>query len=508
MRRANHVTAALLALLLASAADAQDIELGRTVYEKWCVACHGAEGKGDGPGAAYMLPQPRDFAQARYQIRTTGSGELPTDDDILAVIRDGLPGTTMPGWPNLSDAERRAVVAYIKSLSRFFEMGAPTALEFSSDPGGGEDALLSGREAYQALECFKCHGEAGRGDGASSPTLEDWRASPIRAADLTEAWYFNGGATATDIHTRVLSGLDGTPMPAATDAMAAGVVTEAQVWHLAHYVESLGESEMPALRDLVRVGRVEPGALPDGPNSEGWTGIDAFYFPLVGQIIEAPRLFSPTVDGVWIQAVHDGSELAMRVTWNDPSRSPDPAWDEWQQKLAATTPDDGYPRSTEPLADAVAVQFPEQISDDAELPYFLMGGDRAPVYLWRWDSQGGISEARAAGLGNAESLSGGSLAGAASYDSGRWQLQLRRSLDPGSGPGTVLRDGVAIPVAFFVWDGSSGETGKRAAVGSWYYLFLEQPASRAVIITPLLAVLITAGLGLALVRRAQSGVAG
>jgi hypothetical protein len=53
-----------------------------------------------------MLPRPRNFTTGRYQIRSTPSGALPTDEDILAVILDGMPGTAMPGWRDrFSDEE-------------------------------------------------------------------------------------------------------------------------------------------------------------------------------------------------------------------------------------------------------------------------------------------------------------------------------------------------------------------------------------------------------------------
>src|SRR6266480_3972858 len=107
---------ALMALALAatppiplppSPLPVQDTAKGKTVYVKWCAGCHGEDGKGDGPAAAYMLPRPRDFTGAVYQIRTTANGQLPTDADLMRSIDDGLFGTAMPGWKaRLSDAER------------------------------------------------------------------------------------------------------------------------------------------------------------------------------------------------------------------------------------------------------------------------------------------------------------------------------------------------------------------------------------------------------------------
>ena len=72
----------LVVCMTPSPADAQDAEAGKLVYDKWCAGCHGDTGAGDGESAAYMLPRPRDFTAAMYQIRTTSSGELPTAADL------------------------------------------------------------------------------------------------------------------------------------------------------------------------------------------------------------------------------------------------------------------------------------------------------------------------------------------------------------------------------------------------------------------------------------------
>ena len=93
------VPAVLLTALLSHHLAAQDAQNGRgkELYERWCGECHGEGGAGDGSAAAYMLPRPRDFRGALYQIRTTASGELPTDDDLRRVIDEGRPGTAMQG---------------------------------------------------------------------------------------------------------------------------------------------------------------------------------------------------------------------------------------------------------------------------------------------------------------------------------------------------------------------------------------------------------------------------
>src|SRR5438094_594083 len=80
----------------ASRLPVQDTTHGKAVYVKWCAGCHGETGAGDGPAAAYMLPRPRNFTGAVYKIRTTASGQLPTDADLLRAIDEGLPGSAMP----------------------------------------------------------------------------------------------------------------------------------------------------------------------------------------------------------------------------------------------------------------------------------------------------------------------------------------------------------------------------------------------------------------------------
>ncbi|HEX6939908.1 MAG TPA: c-type cytochrome, partial [Longimicrobiales bacterium] len=511
----------VVSLLAGRAAQARQQEHpGKATYDRWCAHCHGVEGRGDGVAAAYMLPRPRDFTQALYQIRTTASGQLPTDEDILRVIDEGMPGTAMPGWrEKLTEEERRALVDYVKSFSRFFSMGeAPEPIAVGRAPDVTAEGLAEGREFYERIECWKCHGEAGRGDGPSAPTQEDDRGFPIRPADLTENWLFNGGGDVEDIYMRLRTGLDGTPMPSFSDLIASGFMTEEQLWHLAQYIRSLSPEEPPRVREVIRAAQVE-GALPTSPDDSAWAGAERFYIPLVGQVIVEPRWFAPTVDGVWVQALHDGESLALRLTWHDPSNSPDSAWLDWQRGVLATVEPREGDRSAAvdaegnplPLPDAFAVQFPRTIPEGMERPYFLMGDAREPVYLWRWDSRSGRPvEALARGLGRIEPIEAAdaALTASATFDRGEWRLVFRRPLvTADSAAGTTGRlafeAGRAIPIAFFAWDGSNGEEGRRGAISSWYFLYLDRPTPATVYATPAVAMLLTLALGLVVVGRAR-----
>ena len=63
------------------------------------------------------------------------------------------------------------------------------------------------------MECWKCHGEGGRADGESAPTLEDDWGFLIRPRNLTKEWHFKRGSSVVDIYTRLATGMDGSPMP-------------------------------------------------------------------------------------------------------------------------------------------------------------------------------------------------------------------------------------------------------------------------------------------------------
>jgi len=81
---------------------------------------------------------------------------------------------------------------------------------------------------------------------------------------------------------------------------------------------------------------------------------------------------------VAVRAAYNDKEIAFHLTWDDPTQSAD----EPAKKLAA---------------DAIALQFPPQVTAGPERPYFLMGDASDAVYLLRWENGKGVSEATANG---------------------------------------------------------------------------------------------------------------
>ncbi|EKP95114.1 c-type cytochrome [Thermaerobacter subterraneus] len=87
------------------------IERGRQVFATHCAACHGPEGRGDGPAAAGMLPPPADLTGVHTRQHTDG--------DLYWWITHGIDGTAMPAFGDvLTEEDRWAVIRFIRQLGR------------------------------------------------------------------------------------------------------------------------------------------------------------------------------------------------------------------------------------------------------------------------------------------------------------------------------------------------------------------------------------------------------
>ena len=84
---------------------------GKTLYEKLCAACHGSEGKGDGPAGKVLVPPAADFTSAVSKKKSVA--------ELRRIIEQGKPGTAMIAWKGqLSSNDVADLVAYLGSLRK------------------------------------------------------------------------------------------------------------------------------------------------------------------------------------------------------------------------------------------------------------------------------------------------------------------------------------------------------------------------------------------------------
>lgn len=153
------VILALLWLAIPLAAQqryiSSDVELGSRLYRLNCFACHGPEGASI-PGV--------DFRRGQFK-------RVSSDEDLLRVIRGGVPGTSMPPH-SLNDANLLALVAYVRTLH-----------DSAASAAGSGDAAR-GRMLFEGKGgCMACHRVNGKGSRVG-PDLSE--AGEIRSAEYLE----------------------------------------------------------------------------------------------------------------------------------------------------------------------------------------------------------------------------------------------------------------------------------------------------------------------------------
>jgi cbb3-type cytochrome c oxidase subunit III len=115
---------------------------GQVVYAQNCSGCHGPHGDGDGPGAAGLSPKPANLAAHLYSA-----------DRVGFALWNGVRGTAMPPWRDLSSSDLSAAARVVRE----FHIA-------STEPAPPAGFLALGQQVY-ADHCAQCHGEQGAGDG-------------------------------------------------------------------------------------------------------------------------------------------------------------------------------------------------------------------------------------------------------------------------------------------------------------------------------------------------------
>jgi mono/diheme cytochrome c family protein len=227
---------------------------GARLYADRCAACHGQRGDGRGSFSARLTMPATDFTRGVFKLRSTPSGSLPTDRDLFVTLTRGMHGTPMFPWPRLSEEDRWALVAKVKSFSPRFrqEQPAPT-LVVPRAPSESAALRASGQRLYVLHRCGACHGETGAGDGPAVVTYQEGAAERfVRMRNLAAGRFIRGTAL-EDIYLTLLTGFDGTPMGSYE------ALPPEDLWALASYVRNLIRA-WPVQQDGSRGDRAEKNA--------------------------------------------------------------------------------------------------------------------------------------------------------------------------------------------------------------------------------------------------------
>ncbi|MBQ17704.1 MAG: hypothetical protein CMJ65_11310 [Planctomycetaceae bacterium] len=501
----------------------------RDLYVAQCAGCHGANGDGRGPAATVLFPRPRDFRAGRFRLVTTSNG-VPTIEDLVEVLRRGIPGSSMPPWPAIDKPRWKMLANFVVELRRqgIRETEQAQARELGEEPveeetvelvhqlttpgplidvpqlePSGAESIDRGESLYLKQGCGGCHGKQGRGDGQEKMVNAEGLPNPPR--DLTRG-IFKGNFDPESIYRRILAGMPGSAMPSAKKLLPG------QVADLVNFVLALSDQ---ATRDATVLNRERILARkvtdwPENPADSFWERNPATRVRLM------PLWWRdefPT--DVLVRAVHDGQSLALQVSWED------------------SRPDNSLVR-TESFRDAVAVQF---YQGDLE-PFLGMGARNDVLDVWMWDggrqhgapsleevyprivvdwypfSETAVTSpeyrrsgtrtsaqskltlaAKAAGnsivpeangpvAASLQSRSPGTLAfrprpsqlvsTRGNWQGGRWRVVFHRPLVVGAGDGVSLVPGRSASIALAIWDGSRRDRNGKKLITIWQDLELEE----------------------------------
>ena len=227
--------------------------------------------------------------------------------------------------------------------------------------------------------------------------------------------------------------------------------------------------------------RLIEGDLPVTPEDAAWAKVAPMTLPLSGQVITRPVWPEPTARALSVRAVHNGTDIAFLLEWQDNTKN---------DRLTPGTFRDGVAIGL-PLGDAPA--------------FFCMGQLDHYINIWHWkaDWQSDIDR-RAARSGekqregvrtfeviprrvsSVEDLIGGGFStlttkekqgrvqGKATWKDGVWHVVMRRPLGSEEQENEAkLVPGRVQTVAFAVWNGENKERNGQKAVAPWFQLVID-----------------------------------
>ncbi len=193
----------LVAYLSSLRSTTGDVAEGEGLYVQGCANCHGIGGTGDGSAARALSKLPPDLASMAWQAERS-------DSQIAMAVSAGMAGTPMPPSSQLSPAQVRAVVAYLRTLPTRSTIVATSSTRRDSATGAPAAAA---RASILLLEQSLTALRNGRTSDASDRAFDAYLAfepieSRARARDpgvvaSMEKLYndFKGAVRANDIRT-------------------------------------------------------------------------------------------------------------------------------------------------------------------------------------------------------------------------------------------------------------------------------------------------------------------
>lgn len=500
------------------------VEKGRVIYMKRCSFCHGLMGDGNGPAAEFMDPRPRDFTLGTFKFRTTQSGELPTDADLFRTVSRGLQGTGMQAFDNeiikngLTEEERWQVISYIKTFAQEFDdeeldpikTGKLIKLPASKAPHDAA-TIAKGKEIFIKAKCWECHGKQGRGNGQKAFDRKDDWGFPIRIRNVTHPWKIKAGTDVEDIYMRFSTGINGTPMPSFVKALS-----DDDRWALANFIKSLQHqlTDNQVLRAMKVVGEV-----PFDTEAKEWAAAEPMDVRLTGQVIAPPRWQNPGVELVTMKAAFNEKEISFLLEWDDAFKDASHKKDK-ELNTKELNKVGGYnsyvaangmiPRALETFRDSVALQFPTKLVEGTKKPHFFRGGSSNAVNMWIWQAdkaeqkKRGVDEAIARGWRQpprAQAEDQQQVTSKSIWKDGRWRVVIKRPLQTEDRNDIQFTPGKFIPMSLNAWDGSNGEHGLIMSLSSWHFVIMEAPIPMAIYIYALIAVVVTGGIGVWLMKK-------
>ncbi len=484
---------------------------GKQNYNKYCLSCHGLEGKGDGKLSYLLYPKPRDLTSGLFKIRSTKAGNPPTDTDLLTTIERGMPGTAMPSFNFLDPDELKDIVSYIKDLGNINNSHS-VPIQIPDEISKTNELLKLGKSIYTEIGCNKCHGETGKGDGPSSNALVDSRGYPTIPRDFTSGVYLGGGQT-QDLYLRFVGGMDGTPMPAygnLSELLGKPKEDEKKLaWSLVHYVKSLetgiSEEAIKTPEDgkitaLAVSKRTKSDKLLDASSSV-WNKADSYSIP-ISRLWQSDNVNYQVVE---VQAVYNSKYIAIKLEWEDLTSDaslyrvqdfqdaaaiqfsidgtmdfhgmgskdhPTDIWfwkSEWQMQKNADTDTDIELAYSNRVTDSDVESYPDEFDDTA----FLGGRDAGNINS-KQERISSVENVSAVGpetvTTNPEKAQ--NVNGSGIWDGKKWRVVFIREMKPGSDKEVKFKEGGIVPVGFAVWNGSENDRNGQKMVSTWYQLEL------------------------------------